>query len=116
MKNEMMADITLNDSFEKILGKNGSEYTASERKERWERWKKIARDSDKQDLVNYWSDTEGCEGCIHINESGAWCNLMGLPCAVNPVLSFRHGMIGMACMGAGKETAEQVEISFKEEQ
>lgn len=31
---------------------------------------------------------------------------MGLPSTVNPILTFPHGIAGMACMGVGKETIE----------
>ena len=52
-------------------------------------------------VAEYWQDAEACDGCIHI--SGDWCRLQELPCTVNPILTMRHGMIGMACMGAGKK-------------
>ncbi|WP_157190004.1 hypothetical protein [Leptospira kirschneri] len=52
-------------------------------------------------LLEVWSNAEGCEGCVHLDLAEAWCNLQGLPCAVNPILSFQHAIPGMACMGAG---------------
>jgi hypothetical protein len=37
-------------------------------------------------------------------EMVAGANLQGLPDTVNPILTFREGMIGMTCMGLGRDT------------
>ena len=80
-------------SFEQILGKNSEEYTEIIRKERW---RKVLKTLGKN---NEWDDVSGCYGCMYLNNKEAWCDLMGLPCTVNPFLSFRYGMVGMACCG-----------------
>lgn len=66
-----------------------------------------------QEVREYWDDAEGCEDCIH-HERGEfnWCRRQQLPCSTNPYLTFRHGMIGMACMGAGKEVEQQVRMEI----
>lgn len=102
----------IKDSFEKILGKNNAEYSEEERKQRWNKWKELAIKNGDPDLVESWEDQSACESCIHLNKNESWCNLQGLPCTVNPILSFRMGMIGMACMGAGKQTSGQQTIEF----
>lgn len=71
--------------------------TETTRRARWDAWLNLTNGANAE----YWTDTSGCEGCIHL--AGYWCTLVGLPCTVNPVLTFRHGMIGMACCGASKE-------------
>lgn len=38
-----------------------------------------------------------------MHRRGGWCVLQGLPCGVNPVLTMRHNIPGMACMGIGRE-------------
>ena len=38
--------------------------------------------------------SHGCYDCKHRN--GAWCDLQGLPCTVNLILSFRRGLIGIS--------------------
>jgi len=94
----------LNASFEDILGKKASTFPEGVRRQRWAAWLRAARrDGSKgRKLAKAWMSHE-CHGCKHRN--GAWCDLQGLPCTVNPVLTFRHGMVGMACMGAGREEA-----------
>jgi hypothetical protein len=70
------------------------------RRQRWEEWKRIALAAGEKEMVDHWTDTEGCHGCLHKN--GDWCENTGLPCTVNPYLTMRQGMgIGMACMGLG---------------
>jgi hypothetical protein len=93
--------IDLHSSFEMIFGKNAQEYTEDERKHRWEQWKAISlKEENGKEVVGAWMDIGACQGCDHLRHK-AWCNLYGLPCTVNPVLSFHSGMIGMACMGTG---------------
>ncbi|MDR1562277.1 MAG: hypothetical protein LBS54_04210 [Dysgonamonadaceae bacterium] len=81
-------------SFEQILGRKDDEYTPDERKRRWN---KVM--SFNKGMKQIWADCSGCYGCLHLNEKEAWCNCVDFPCTVNPILSFRYGMIGMACMG-----------------
>lgn len=100
----MSADLftTLNSSFEDILGKKSSVFNEQQRRDRWAAWLRVARRTapDGKETARYWLSHE-CHGCIH--RKGGWCDLQGLPCTVNPYLTFKHGMIGMACMGAGRE-------------
>ncbi len=96
-----MKKITLKSSFEEILGKNISVFTEKERKQRWNEWKQLAIKEGSTELVELWETSEGCDGCKHFNTKENWCNSQSLPCAVNPILSFQKGIIGMACMGVG---------------
>jgi hypothetical protein len=103
-RRSMTADLFtgLNAAFEDILGKTSATFPESVRRKRWAAWLRAARraGSGGREMAKLWLAHE-CHGCKHQN--GAWCDLQGLPCTVNPVLSFRGGMIGMACMGAGFE-------------
>jgi hypothetical protein len=109
-----MKKVTLKSSFEEILGKTAEEYPEEVRKQRWEEWKACARKKkDGQDTIDSWSDQTACVGCIHLNKEQSWCNAMGLPCTVNPILSFQMGMVGMACMGTGYEAQTQLELFTK---
>jgi hypothetical protein len=106
-----MSLVTLKSSFEEILGKDANQFTEDVRKERWQQWQQIAlKKRDGKDVVDSWTDCSACEGCIHLIKKEAWCNLMGLPCTVNPILSFRMGMVGLACMGTGREEKTQLEL------
>lgn len=80
------------------------EMSASVRRKRWDQWLALA----KPEMADFWKDFSGCEDCIHLN--GYWCKFQELPCTVNPYLTMRHGMIGMACQGIGKETIGQMEL------
>ncbi len=96
-----MPQVELAGSFEDILGRSDSEITAAERRKRWADWLRLAR-KDNCGAAKCWTDRSGCEGCKHLR--GRWCTLVELPCTVNPYLTFRRGMVGMACQGAGYET------------
>ncbi len=95
------SQVRLKTSWHDLLGENGHTFTAPERRSRWERWKTLARQAGEHEMLEYWSSGEGCEGCRHLD--GDWCTNMELPCSINPILTMRHGMIGMACAGAGYE-------------
>lgn len=99
--------------WEELLGKKQREMPDTLRRERWEKWKQVATEQGEEDTVEYWTSPEACENCIHRDDD--WCQLMELPITVNPILTMDHGMIGMACMGAGKELPGQKEIEFEEE-
>jgi hypothetical protein len=107
-----MGKVKLKSPFKEILGETPEDFTEQQRKERWNTWKELAIKKGDQELVDMWSDISACEDCIYIDKKEAWCNLQQLPCTVNPILSYRMGMVGMACMGAGKEKAGQQEIEF----
>jgi hypothetical protein len=100
-------EISKYDSFEQVLGKKPEDYTEDERKRRWNKQMSFSKS-----VRELWSDTTECNGCIHLDKKGSWCNLQGLPCCVNPILTFRQGMIGMACMGTGKEEIKQLTLEL----
>jgi len=97
-------NIKLESSFEDILGYAEHAMTVEERRARWARWLRIARkrERSRHAAVLWTSPSEDCRGCRHLR-GRAWCRQMELPACVNPVLSFRAGMVGMACMGLGWE-------------
>jgi hypothetical protein len=107
--NLFAAPVSLDDSFETILGCGSVEFDEALRRQRWARWLRLAWNRKRsRDAARYWRDASACIGCRHLR--GSWCGLMGLPCTVNPYVSFRAGVIGMACMGTGKDprdTADQ---------
>lgn len=96
-------EITLKSSWQELLGKDQNEIPESVRKERWQKWLELMAAKDSE-YAAMWQNTENCDGCKHLN--GSWCDSMGLPCTINPILTLRHGMIGMACCGAGYEAIE----------
>lgn len=101
-----------------ILGNNPNDFTTEERRERWERWKQLAADDEAgRAMVDYWAKDnvdEACAGCKHRDKD--WCNLQGLPCNVNPVLTIKDGIIGMACMGAGYESDQPAVETLQEQE
>lgn len=104
MKNQiplLSGPVTLNSRFTEIFGDHPSEVPEPERRHRWATWMRQARQKNTA-AVTAWTDNPECDGCRHRRGHG-WCGLIGLPCTVNPYLTFRTGAIGMACMGAGYE-------------
>lgn len=89
--------VTLKISWTDLLGTKATDMPDALRRQRWEQWLALSSDYGRE----YWTDTEGCEGCKHLD--GNWCKLQELPATVNPLLTIHGGMIGMACMGAGYE-------------
>lgn len=89
-----------------LLGEKRESMTDVERRARWEEWKKVTTAVGDKHIVDYWAKDnveETCSGCVHRDKD--WCKLAGLPCNINPILTMKAGIIGMACMGAGKELA-----------
>ncbi|MDF2189308.1 hypothetical protein [Paraflavitalea sp. CAU 1676] len=84
-----------------LFGRDGSEIPVEERRKRWEVWKDLLIKDGEQEGVDWWAkDNLGaCVGCKHKDRD--WCTLVGLPCNVNPILTFSHNHVGMACQGAG---------------
>lgn len=84
-----------------LFGRDGSEIPAPDRCTRWEEWKALLVKDGEQEFVDHWAkDNLGaCVGCKHKNQD--WCMLVGLPCNVNPILTFSHNHVGMACQGVG---------------
>jgi len=94
-----LESVKLESSFEQILGAREIEMEIKTRRRRWAQWLKLARAVDKE-VAKWWMDIDGCASCIN-RRGRAWCDLQALPCTVNPILSFREGMLGMACCGMG---------------
>lgn len=94
-----------------LFGESGPDMSEKTRRARWEKWKKLIS-AGEQHVVDYWAKDhieESCSGCV--NKDGDWCKAVGLPCNVNPVLTFSIGLIGMACMGMAKRTIpEQLQL------
>lgn len=110
-----LAEIKYYSSFEQILGKTVHDYSREDRKSRWNKCVEEFKTNGKKESINVWIEPGGdgsCLECVHCNHSDGWCILMGLPSAVNPVLSFQHALPGMACMGAGKQTKGQTELDL----
>lgn len=87
-------------SFPQILGAKKESYSTAERRRRWNKAMSLV----SRDIQKYWSDVSACTGCVYLEK--AWCRLHDLPCTVNPTMTFRHGMAGMACCGVGKVNRE----------
>jgi hypothetical protein len=100
-----MTSVRLESRFKELFGSVRSEMTEEQRRSRWEEWKQLCeRQPDGKEVVDYWTNSEEtCSGCKHQDRD--WCKQVGLPCTVNPILTFKEGIIGMACMGVGYEPA-----------
>jgi hypothetical protein len=82
------------------------EMSDAQRRNRWAKWIRLKKAKHgNYDAAKYWSDSEGCHDergvCKHLR--GGWCVASSLPAGVNPYLTFRHSLLGMACMGIGFE-------------
>jgi len=98
--------VSLSIRWRELFGNTIHETSKEIRRARWDEWKSIGNKSGgrARQMVNYWSRDnveETCSGCKH--RDGDWCKLQGLPCNVNPILTFDNNLIGMACMGVGYE-------------
>lgn len=107
---EGLEPVTLESSWMQILGNKRGDMTDSTRRERWEQWKKIAVKNGAADFVEYWGDTLECLGCAHLDND--WCNLSQLPCTVNPILTYRNNIMGMACMGFGRLEKPPIQLTI----
>jgi hypothetical protein len=100
-----MHPITLTIRWHELFGETPSDITPEIRRKRWEEWKALGKKSDAQGrrMVKVWSKghDEACTNCAHKDKD--WCTAFGLPCTVNPVLTYQHNILGMACGGAGFE-------------
>lgn len=106
-----MQPITLTIRWHELFGEKPADITPELRRKRWEEWKALGMKSDAQGrkMVKVWSKghDETCTNCAHKDKD--WCAAFGLPCTVNPVLTFDDNIMGMACGGAGFE-AKQLNI------
>jgi hypothetical protein len=100
----LLPQVKLQSAFVDILGTGESFMPEQIRRQRWAQWLKQARRAGESELAKDWTSPEACIDedrgkCVHLR--GKWCALSSLPASVNPILSFRHGLVGMACMGIG---------------
>jgi hypothetical protein len=101
-----MQQVTLQIRWPQLFGEKPADITPEIRRKRWEEWKALGMKTDAQArrMVKYWSKDhidESCKGCAHRDKD--WCNSFGLPCNVNPTLTFYDNILSMACGGAGFE-------------
>jgi hypothetical protein len=100
-----MHPITLLIRWHELFGETPADIDPDLRRKRWEEWKALGKKSDAQGrkMVKVWSKghDETCTNCAHKDKD--WCTSFGLPCTVNPVLTYQHNMVGMACGGGGFE-------------
>ncbi|MDG9928508.1 MULTISPECIES: hypothetical protein [unclassified Pseudomonas] len=97
----LLPAVTLDIRFADLLGDKMLTISTPERRARWAEWLRLARAAGSAAVARAWSDNRDCQGCKHLR--GAWCRLQELPCTVNPALSYRTGLPGLACCGAGRE-------------
>lgn len=91
-----MADVRIDSPWQDLLPKSAP---ASERRRRWAAWLRSAKPVIGSAVRDWAGPQERCRDCSH--SRGGWCVPQGLPCAVNPYLTPRTGIPGMACMGMG---------------
>lgn len=97
-----MNPVTLKISWEDLFAIEARDMSAAVRRQRWAQWLRLAKANGEEWLLAFYrGDLSACNGCIH--RRGSWCTLQALPCVVNPILTVRHSMPGMACMGVGYE-------------
>jgi hypothetical protein len=84
-----------------LLGTKQNDMPDKLRRERREEWKNLAITNGDIDIVEIWTDISGCINCT--NRDNDWCKYAQLPCTINPILTMKYGMIGMACCGVGHE-------------
>ena len=104
-----LPSVRLTPSFEELLGKTQKDMPGNIRRSRWNKWLEMARMADPE-IAEWWLTTDGCVEngrCIYLDGDDCWCKQMELPASVNPILSFRTGLLGMACMGMGHTTEKK---------
>lgn len=92
----MSIDVSLSIRWHELFDKA---MPAIERRKRWATWLRLARQVDRGLARSWAGQQERCCDCA--NSRGGWCRTQELPCAVNPILTMRHNIQGMACMGVG---------------
>lgn len=111
-----MQPVTLAIRWHELFGDKPADINPELRRKRWEEWKALGMKSDAHGrrMVKVWSKDrdETCKGCAHRVKD--WCNSFGLPCTVNPHLTFNDNIMGMACGGAGYEPKQLNIFNTKE--
>ena len=97
---------------EMTLHSTWADIFSGDKRQNWEAWKKACADAGEKEVADYWTDCAECSGCVHID--GDWCTFANLPCTVNPVLTVKANIIGMACCGSAY-TPAQLELAFEED-
>lgn len=98
--------VTLETSWADLFGSKAENIDAATRRTRWATWLRLARKAGARDAATYWATGyEDCHSCEH--RRGGWCDLQQLPCTVNPILTVRHSVLGMACMGLGYQASNR---------
>lgn len=107
-KEKRLKAVTLSIRWPELFSKDMPELI---RRNRWATWLRKCRKSKRREIAHEWVRGNDCANCAHRRGCG-WCSLQALPCSVNPILTMRHGMPGMACMGSGRElrVPEQIDI------
>lgn len=69
---------------------------SSERRKMWAHLRSAAPEK-----AEWWENAEGCyvDGVVCQHYKSGWCGYAELPCGINPYLTPRTGIVGMACMG-----------------
>ena len=93
-----MKQVTLDIRWPELFGEKPSDMDAKPRRERWEEWKQLGLRESPENVEEGSTPEELCQNCQH--RDGDWCTAIALPCTVNPILTFRFGMLGLACGGA----------------
>ena len=93
-----MKQVTLDIRWPELFGEKPSDMDAKTRRERWEEWKQLGLRESPENVEEWSTPEELCQNCQH--RDGDWCTAIALPCTVNPILTFRFGMLGLACEGA----------------
>ena len=96
MKETRLKRVKAESTWWELFGRKEDEISRALRRKRWEKWKSLNIEKDKK-LVSRWTKTTKCKGCEFISED--WCILQGLPCTVDPRITFSTGKVGMACRG-----------------
>jgi hypothetical protein len=90
----MLKKVTKRIGFSELFPPDSSR---SERIARWRSWKcTVAREPEQ---IENWQTDPDCFNCGMYSDSSDWCDFSSLPPSVNPYLSFRHGIPGLACAG-----------------
>lgn len=112
LKDSVSKPVTLKMSWFDMLGKEPKDFTGEQRLERWLKWQELVKEKADLETLEYWTDKSQCDGCIWLDRGNSFCRDMYLPITVNPILTMRTGIIGMACMGSGYEKGGQLELEF----
>lgn len=75
----------------------------------WLNWLGIVKKKDPL-MYDVWTDLTGCFDCKYLKKKYIWCKFQNIPATINPYLTIRTGMVGMACMGTRPRTWVQLNL------